>query len=829
MPSRAPAFPATKKMPGRWRLVGRSWKRTEKAFTISPAPAVTLQATRDYQYHSMDGRFVFLKDGDLFILLSKITEDWWQVRRLGDPSTMKAFLVPAAYMKEVFLKGDGVRNASLAVVTSRKARECPGPTVQFSSPKDHYSHFHGPQLTGYQSLHQLNLPECSGVRTRQHSMQTSSSYERTGKWDIPYCKYQQGQSTSGEDLQSTKVLSSHEPIMEIPEPESPVYTNLEELRNVKMDPPTPTCSPMRVLDVWEQHLDPKTGRTYFFNLETKEKSWKPPRKARNESPGQAAVTTGTPEAEELLKECPKASENGEPEQITVQLAEQYYSNLKCIGSSEHLTAAENPLSDAHTQIKNIALPLQRLTYTKSMVLSETRAPKATHRRNLSHHDLERFTETKPCPAITTVSSKVDDMPHEVEKAGQLNKTKIAEGGRKLRKNWNSSWVVLAGNSLVFYKDPKVHNPSGWKPSHSKPESSVDLRGAILEWARDMSSKKNVIHLRMVTGNEFLLQSDNESIIYEWHQSLRKVLQRLEDENPMDPLTLYSLRRTNSSDLLDGSGDEEDISPKQKDGLKVSLYRTLSGQENSDKKRVKNRLRRFITKRPPLKALQEKGLIKDQVFGCRLDALCQRENTTVPEFVRLCTEAVDKRGLDVDGIYRVNGNLAIIQKLRFIVDRERAVTSDGRYVFPEKRPQEEKLNLDHSEWEDIHVITGAVKLFFRELPDPVIPYNLFDEFVAAIKLPEYSDKVDGIRQHVRSLPRPNYDTLKFILEHLKRILDHSETNRMTTQNIGIVFGPTLMRPEKEFFSNIAVNMVYQNQVVELLLTAFDSIFLAAPGE
>lgn len=616
--------------------------------------------------------------------------------------------------------------------------------------------------------------------------------------------------------------------MEISEPESPLYTNLEELRNVKVDPPTPTCSPMQVLDVWEQHVDPRTGRTYFFNLETKEKSWKPPRKGRNESQGQVPMTTGKPEAGKL-RECPKASENGESDQITVQVAEQYYSNLKCTDSSEHLVAAEDPLSDARTQIKNFIPPLQRLTYTKSMVLSETRAPKATHRRNLSHHDLERFTETKPCPALPKASAKVDDMPHEVEKAGQLNKTKIAEGGRKLRKNWNSSWVVLAGNSLVFYKDPKAQNPSGWKPSHSKPESSVDLRGAILEWARDMSSKKNVIHLRMVTGNEFLLQSDNDSIISEWHQSLRKVLKRLEDENPMDPLTLYSLRRTNSFDLLDGSGDEEDIPPKPKDGLKLSLYRTLSSQENSDKKRVKNRLRRFITKRPPLQALQEKGLIKDQVFGCRLDALCQRENTTVPEFVRLCTEAVDKRGLNVDGIYRVNGNLAIIQKLRFIVDRERAVTSDGRYVFPEKRPQEEQLNLDHSEWEDIHVITGAVKLFFRELPDPVIPYNLFDEFVAAIKLPEYSDKVEAMWQQVRSLPRPNHDTLKFILEHLKRILEHSETNRMTTQNIGIVFGPTLMRPEKEIFSNIAVNMVYQNQVVELLLTAFDSIFLGAPGE
>lgn len=58
--------------------------------------------------------------------------------------------------------------------------------------------------------------------------------------------------------------------------------------------------------------------------------------------------------------------------------------------------------------------------------------------------------------------------------------------------------------------------------------------------------------------------------------------------------------------------------------------------------------------------------------------------------------------------------------------------------------------------------------------------------------------------------------------LQGVLEYSETNRMTTQNIGIVFGPTLMRPERDN-GNMAVNMVYQNQAVELILTEFDHIF------
>lgn len=54
------------------------------------------------------------------------------------------------------------------------------------------------------------------------------------------------------------------------------------------------------------------------------------------------------------------------------------------------------------------------------------------------------------------------------------------------------------------------------------------------------------------------------------------------------------------------------------------------------------------------------------------------------------------------------------------------------------------------------------------------------------------------------------------------MEHAKSNRMSTQNIGIVFGPTLMRPERDN-ANMAINMVYQNQAVELILNEFDRIF------
>uniref|UniRef100_A0AAY4AUW4 Rho GTPase activating protein 9 n=1 Tax=Denticeps clupeoides TaxID=299321 RepID=A0AAY4AUW4_9TELE len=400
----------------------------------------------------------------------------------------------------------------------------------------------------------------------------------------------------------------------------------------------------------------------------------------------------------------------------------------------------------------------------------------------------------PSPASSPDSG--DSTSPELEKAGLLNRTKIAEGGRKLRKNWSPAWVVLVGNSLVFFKDPKTQSPSSWRPGKSRPESSVDLRGAQLQWANDLSSKKNVFKLRTVTGNEFLLQSETDSLIREWYGTIQGVISR-------------------------------------RVSLRFTVPRSMSNLENTERKRVRSRLKKLILKRPPLQTLQEKGLIKDQVFGCRLETLCEREKSTVPRFVRMCADAVERRGLETDGIYRVSGNLAVIQKLRFAVNHERAVTTDGRYLFPEELVQEEKLNLDSPEWEDIHVVSGALKLFFRELPEPLVPYGVFSDLMETISDPlilticlseisNYLDKVDRMKSLLQRMPPPNHDTMRFMFRHLKRVMEHCDSNRMTTQNIGIVFGPTLMRPEQDN-GNMAVNMVYQNQAVELILSEFDQVF------
>ncbi|XP_026022567.1 rho GTPase-activating protein 15 isoform X2 [Astatotilapia calliptera] len=852
-----------------------------------PSGTVVLEAQYDYSYRGADGRQVCIREGERFILLKKTNADWWQVRRIGAASKAKPLYVPATYVTEVpiapmpspqRLTATASLNTNFRILprvslspsatgaTNNEQRQVNkllyhsmenlNSNSVFQGLKNNTSvdrgHFPTLPLSGFtfasnsptSSSGHLMVPGSQATSTAETAptnsrvvptitRSQSSNNLPENLMENPYDEVGGGfssrtnhripkKSCSQWDVAGASGKNNH---LQLSWQDSPLYTEKQtEKRQSQPEPPSPAPGeqPLQILGLWEQYCDATTGRWYYVNSITKERSWKPPRRARGQYTNQAGPgqPQTLPRDTSHLSLSLTAAGNGTTHRLSPDFlfgshqrnadnGWQMKQSMQRAASSDTLSTMA--FSDTRTQCDDSA-PLhdvkQQLNHSQSMILPDNKLVQQCrdYSRNVTNIVVE-----PPSPASSPDS---DGCTPELEKAGLLNKTKIAEGGRKLRKNWSPSWVVLVGNSLVFFKDPKSQTPSSWKPGNSRPESSVDLRGAKLHWANELSSKKNVFKLRTVTGNEFLLQSETDSLIREWYSTIQNVIDRLDRENPLDNVLLYSLRRAGSVEMLDQSGDEDDRRP--------SLPRSTSNLENTERKRVKTRLKKLILKRPPLQALQEKGLIKDQVFGCSLEMLCERERSTVPRFVRLCTEAVERRGLETDGIYRVSGNLAVIQKLRFLVNHERAVTTDGRYMFPAELVQEEKLNLDESEWEDIHVITGALKLFFRELPEPLVPYGFFTDIVETVKMSDYMDKIDRLKCLVLNMPPPNHDTLQFMCRHLKRVLEQSETNRMTTQNIGIVFGPTLMRPERDN-GNMAVNMVYQNQAVELILTEFDHIF------
>ncbi|MBN3305430.1 RHG27 protein, partial [Amia calva] len=629
-------------------------------------------------------------------------------------------------------------------------------------------------------------------------------------------------------------------------------------------------APFELGSDWEQHLDEASGRYYFYNSVTGDTSWEPP---ELHSPSETDMEPENNNRDHGPPPLPEEDYPSEVEASPVMLQKDFsYAPIKKAimprvnidseapaGWSSSVDSEGNTLFTCdHSQeqwIQSVDEHGQTYYYTADGSKSQWNLPELpvafgqpkvgngfdmagvpviknwrhtmvpsqfglgqedakffpSHRRNVSDFGSD-----------ISSSPELQHQTHTLEKAGILNKTKVLENGKRLRKNWAQSWTVLHGGILTFYKDPKSQQATASKTNQIVPEYTVELRGASIAKAmKDKSSKKNVLELKTRHGSEYLVQYDTESIITDWFKVINDTIRQLDREHHSEG----EESEGGGSEKSPGPGDKED----KKRACIMHLYpsellcgwfvtsvwilfpysatrQSVSGSSTSeaDQKKVRTKLRKFLQRRPTLQSVKEKGYIRDQVFGCYLQTLCEREGTTVPSFVEKCIQAVEKRGLDIDGLYRVSGNLAVIQKLRFKVDHE------------------ENLDLEDGQWEDIHVITGALKLFFRELPEPLFPYNVFNNFIAGIKISDYNQKVTYMRDLVRSLPPPNHDTMKLLFSHLRRVIDYGEENRMSVQSVAIVFGPTLLKPETES-ANITMHMVFQNQIVEHILNEYERIF------
>ncbi|XP_071416056.1 rho GTPase-activating protein 12 isoform X3 [Pithys albifrons albifrons] len=775
-----------------------------------------IQVEYDYEYEAK-GKKIVIKQGEKYILVKKTNDDWWQVKR---DENSKPFYVPAQYVKEIPRKAlmPPVKQASMLPNNTLKLTHGLQRSTENVNKSPELSSFGksspvqvsclvrdanqnlGPNSTPCQTLAlSLDLTQNNGkLNNELQSPKVSNQFRTISMGHFPGPEFLEIEKTSflheqscdsaGEgsekihqDSESGDELSSSSTEQVQPttppsqgRPDSPVYANLQELKiSQSALPPLPTSAPVQINGEWETHKD-TTGRCYYYNRGSQERTWKPPRWARD-----ASINKGDSQSHAEHEWIKHADEQGRPYYYSADGSRSEWELPKYNASPQQ----QRDIIKSRSLDRRLQEPIVLTKWRHSTIVLDT-------------NDKESSTASKAsCSENESSPSSPKHQATGQEKYGLLNVTKLTENGKKVRKNWMSSWAVLQGSSLLFTKTQG--SGTGWKfgVNQSKPEFTVDLKGALIDWAsKDKSSKKNVIELKTRQGTELLIQSDNDSFINEWYKVLNYTInnqvvesdEALEDEVPDSP-----------------GVEKQDKEKENKDSKKLRSVKAPSNIDSTDQKKTKTKLKKFLTRRPTLQAVREKGYIKDQVFGSNLTSLCQRENGTVPKFVKLCIEHVEEHGLDIDGLYRVSGNLAVIQKLRFAVNHD------------------EKLDLNDSKWEDIHVITGALKMFFRELPEPLFTYNHFNDFVNAIKQ-EPRQRVPAVKDLIKQLPKPNQDTMQVLFRHLKRVVENGEKNRMTYQSIAIVFGPTLLKPEKET-GNIAVHTVYQNQIVELILLELNSIF------
>uniref|UniRef100_A0A673X426 Rho GTPase activating protein 1 n=1 Tax=Salmo trutta TaxID=8032 RepID=A0A673X426_SALTR len=96
----------------------------------------------------------------------------------------------------------------------------------------------------------------------------------------------------------------------------------------------------------------------------------------------------------------------------------------------------------------------------------------------------------------------------------------------------------------------------------------------------------------------------------------------------------------------------------------------------------------------------------------------------------------------------------------------------------------------SQMEDVHLAAVILKTFLRELPEPLLTYQLYNDIVNFHNV-DSSSQVTAIRNMLVMLPEENYASLKFLIEFLVQVSAQSEINKMNNANLAVVFGPNLL--------------------------------------
>ncbi|TKC35756.1 hypothetical protein EI555_003121, partial [Monodon monoceros] len=184
----------------------------------------------------------------------------------------------------------------------------------------------------------------------------------------------------------------------------------------------------------------------------------------------------------------------------------------------------------------------------------------------------------------------------------------------------------------------------------------------------------------------------------------------------------------------------------------------------------------------------------KVYCCDLTTLVKAHNTQRPMVVDMCIREIEARGLKSEGLYRVSGFTEHIEDVKMAFDR------DG-----------EKADISANIYPDINIITGALKLYFRDLPIPVITYDTYSKFIEAAKISSADERLEAVHEVLMLLPPAHYETLRYLMIHLKKVTLNEKDNFMNAENLGIVFGPTLMRPPEDSTLTSLHDMRYQKMI------------------
>ncbi|XP_058416786.1 LOW QUALITY PROTEIN: rho GTPase-activating protein 23 [Diceros bicornis minor] len=394
------------------------------------------------------------------------------------------------------------------------------------------------------------------------------------------------------------------------------------------------------------------------------------------------------------------------------------------------------------------------------------------------------------------------------------KGKKAGGGLR---QWKRVYAALRARSLSLSKERREPGPAAAGAAAAvageDEAAPVCIGSCLVDISYSETKRRHVFRLTTADFCEYLFQAEDRDDMLGWIRAIREN-SRAEGEDPgCANQALISKKLNDYRKVSHSSGPKADSSPKGSRGLgglkseflKQSTARGLRTQDQPAGSKDDS----AATPKAPwgINIIKKNKKAAPRAFGVRLEE-CQpaTENQRVPLIVAACCRIVEARGLESTGIYRVPGNNAVVSSLQEQLNR-----GPG------------DINLQDERWQDLNVISSLLKSFFRKLPEPLFTDDKYNDFIEANRIEDSRERLKTLRKLIRDLPGHYYETLKFLVGHLKTIADHSEKNKMEPRNLALVFGPTLVRTSEDNMADMVTHMPDRYKIVETLIQHSDWFF------
>ncbi|KAF8769958.1 Rho GTPase-activating protein 44 like protein [Argiope bruennichi] len=197
-----------------------------------------------------------------------------------------------------------------------------------------------------------------------------------------------------------------------------------------------------------------------------------------------------------------------------------------------------------------------------------------------------------------------------------------------------------------------------------------------------------------------------------------------------------------------------------------------------------------------------------VFGIPLEEHLKVTKREIAIVIETCVCWLLESAMEEEGLFRIGGSMIKIKKMKSAFD------AGFHHLIEEER--------------DPHNVAGILKLYLRSLPEPLLTYQLYDQWMEAAMEPDHDARLRALWSVVNSLPETHLRNLRYLIKFLARLCQNSEVNKMSVQNVAIVIGPNLIWPPVDD-SALGMNMTATNlhsSIVDTLITYADWFF---PGD